>query len=60
MLEIIIEGTVHKYIIDIFMDQLYKILQIIRSDEIINKIKKLDTTKYNTSTKFIIYNIIDL
>jgi len=58
--EIIIDGTVHKYIIDIFMDQLYKILQIVRSDEIINKIKNLDTTKYNTSTKFIIYNIIDL
>ena len=60
MFEIIIEETVHKYIIDIFMDQLFKILQIVRSDEIINKIKKLDVTKYNTSTKFIIYNIIDL
>jgi len=58
--EIIIDGKVHKYIIDIFMVQLYKILQIVRSDEIINKIKNLDTTKYNTSTKFIIYNIIDL
>jgi len=57
---IIKEGTVHKYIIDIFMEQIYKFLKIEKSIEIINKIKSLDITNYNTTTKFIIYNILDL
>jgi len=60
MYKIIKEGVVHKYIIDIFMEQIYKFLQIEKSEEIINKIKSLDNAKYSTTTKFIIYNIVDL
>jgi len=57
---IINEGTVHKYIIDIFMEQIYKFLKIEKSIDVVNKIKSLDIKNYNTTTKFIIYNIVDL
>jgi len=57
---IINEGTVHKYIIDIFMEQIYKFLKIEKSIDVVNKIKSLDIKNYNTTTKFIIYNIVEL
>jgi hypothetical protein len=60
MYKIINERTVHKYIIDIFMEQIYKFLKIEKSIDVINKIKSLDTTNYNSTTKFIIYYIVDL
>jgi len=57
---IINEETVHKYIIDIFMEQIYKFLKIEKSIDVVNKIKSLDIKNYNTTTKFIIYNIVEL
>jgi hypothetical protein len=60
MIEIINERSVHKYIIDIFMEQLFKILSITKTKNIIDKIKMLDIKKLDNSTKFYIYNILDL
>jgi hypothetical protein len=56
----IINEDVHKYILDILLEQIYKILCIKKYPEIINKIKNVDFKKFDNSTKFIIYNIIEL
>lgn len=60
MCEIINERSVHKYIIDIFMEQLYKILSVTKTEEIIDRVRLLDIKKLDNSTKFYIYNILDL
>jgi hypothetical protein len=60
MCEIINEKLVHKYIIDIFMEQLLKILSVTKTQDIIEKIKSLDLKKLDNSTKFYIYNILEL
>jgi hypothetical protein len=60
MCEIINERSVHKYIIDIFMEQLYKILSVTKTEKIIDKVRLLDIKKLDNSTKFYIYNILDL
>lgn len=60
MCEIINEKSVHKYIIDIFMEQLFKILSVTKTKEIIEQVKMLDIKKLDNSTKFYIYNILDL
>jgi len=59
-IDILKEKKVYKHILDIFLEQLFKILSITKTPEIIDKIKKLDITKFNNSTKFLIYNILDL
>ena len=54
----IINEDVHKYIIDILLEQIYKLLSIKKYPEIIDKIKNIDIKNFDSSTKFFIYNII--
>jgi hypothetical protein len=56
----IINENVHKYILDILLEQIYKILCIKKYPEIIDKIKNINLKKFDNSTKFLIYNIIEL
>ena len=56
----IINEDVHKYILDILLEQIYKILCIKKYPEIIDKIKNIDLKKFDNSTKYLIYNIIEL
>jgi len=59
MIECINNPNIHKYIIDIFMEQILKILNNHKDTSIINKIKLLDIKNFDSSTKFLIYNIIE-
>jgi hypothetical protein len=59
MVECINNPNIHKYIIDIFMEQILKILNNHKDASIINKIKSLDIKNFDSSTKFLIYNIIE-
>jgi hypothetical protein len=59
MVECISNQNIHKYIIDIFMEQILKILNNHKDASIINKIKSLDIKNFDSSTKFLIYNIIE-
>ena len=56
----IINEDVHKYILDILLEQIYKLLSIKKYQEIIDKIKNIDIKNFDSSTKFFIYNIIEL
>ena len=51
--------NIHKYIIDIFMEQISKILNNYKDNSIVEKIKRLDIKNFDSSTKFLIYNIIE-
>ena len=51
--------NIHKYIIDIFMEQILKILNNYKDNSIVEKIKQLDIKIFDSSTKFLIYNIIE-
>jgi len=51
--------NIHKYIIDIFMEQIFKILKNYKEKSIVEKIKLLDIKEFDSSTKFLIYNIIE-
>ena len=57
---ILIDSNVHKYILDILLEQIYKLLSIKNYPDIINRIKNIDIKNYDSSTKFFIYNIIEL
>jgi hypothetical protein len=59
MVECISNQNIHKYIIDIFMEQILKILNNHKDASIINKIKSLVIKNFDSSTKFLIYNIIE-
>lgn len=51
---------IHKYIIDIFFEQILKILKSSHTDKsIVEKIKSLDIKSFDSSTKFLIYAIIE-
>jgi hypothetical protein len=50
---------IHKYIIDIFMEQILKILNLYPYPSIVEKIKSLDIKSFDSSTKFLIYTIIE-
>jgi hypothetical protein len=54
---------IHKYIIDIFLEQILKVLKSTQTDAyktpIVDKIKSLDIKSLDSSTKFLIYNIIE-
>jgi len=56
----IINENVHKYILDILLEQIYKLLSIKKYPEIIDKIKNINIKNFDSSTKFFIYNIIEL
>jgi len=51
--------NIHKYIIDIFMEQILKILNNYKNNSIVEKIKQLNIKNFDNSTKFLIYNIIE-
>jgi len=51
--------NIHKYIIDIFMEQILKILNNYKDNSIVDKIKLLDIKNFDSSTRFLIYNIIE-
>tara|TARA_B110000483_G_scaffold192128_1_gene228359 strand:+ start:40 stop:885 length:846 start_codon:yes stop_codon:yes gene_type:complete len=57
---IIKENKVYKHILDIYLEQILKILSVTKTPDIINKIRDLDNSNFNSSTKFIIYSILDL
>ena len=59
MIECISNPKIHKYIIDIFMEQILKILNKYNDPKIIDKIKLLDIKSFESSTKFLIYNILE-
>ena len=59
MIECISNPNIHKYIIDIFMEQILKILNNYNDINIVNKIKLLEIKNFESSTKFLIYNIIE-
>ena len=59
MMNCINNPNIHKYIIDIFMEQILKILKNYSDTSIIDKIKLLDIKTFESSTKFLIYNIIE-
>lgn len=59
MIECINNPKIHKYIIDIFMEQILKILNKYNDPKIIDKIKLLDIKNFESSTKFLIYNILE-
>jgi hypothetical protein len=57
---------IHKYIIDIFIEQILKILKNLNNypdktivKTMVEKIKLLDVKSFDSSTRFLIYNIID-
>jgi hypothetical protein len=52
-------SNIHKYIIDIFMEQILKILNNYKDNSIVEKIKQLNIKNFDNSTKFLIYNIIE-
>lgn len=51
--------NIHKYIIDIFMEQILKILNHYPYPSIVEKIRSLDIKTFDSSTKFLIYTIIE-
>ena len=50
----------HKHIIDFSLEQMLIILKTYKNVKIINDIKTFDTTNLESSTKFIILDIVDL
>ena len=57
---IINNDNIYKYISDILLEQLYKILSVAKYNSIIDKIKTINIKNLDNSTKFFIYNIIEL
>jgi hypothetical protein len=60
VVSIVYNTEIYKYIIDILLEQLYKILAIAKYNNIIDKIKNINIKNLDNSTKFFIYNIIEL
>ena len=60
VINIINNDNIYKYISDILLEQLYKILSFAKYNSIIDKIKTINIKNLDNSTKFFIYNIIEL
>lgn len=60
IVSIVYNTDIYKYILDILLEQLYKILAIAKYNSIIDKIKNINIKNLDNSTKFFIYNIIEL
>jgi hypothetical protein len=60
VINIINNDNIYKYISDILLEQLYKILSVVKYNSIIDKIKTINIKNLDNSTKFFIYNIIEL
>jgi hypothetical protein len=52
-------ALVYKYVIDIYLEQLYKILKVFRNADMIRKISSLDINSFESSSKFLIMNILE-
>jgi hypothetical protein len=52
-------GIVYKYVIDIYLEQLCKILKVYKNPDIVKKIELLDVNSLENSSKFIIMNILE-
>lgn len=50
---------VYKYIIDIFLEQMNKILKHIHNYKFVQKIRQLDIKNFDNSSKFLIYSILE-
>lgn len=50
---------VYKHVLNLFLEQIIQILAYLENKSIIDKIKKLDEKQFESSTRFLIYNIID-
>ena len=51
--------SIHKYIIDIFIEQILKILNNYSYKPLVEKMRLLDVKSFDSSTRFLIYNIIE-
>lgn len=51
--------SIHKYIIDIFIEQILKILNNYTYKPLVEKMRLLDVKSFDSSTRFLIYNIIE-
>lgn len=51
--------NIHKYIIDIFLEQLGKILKVAPNAEIIDRFRQLNINDFESSSKFLIYDILE-
>ena len=52
-------GAIYKYIIDIYLEQIYKILKVHKNSDILRKIGELDINTFESSSKFLIMNILE-
>lgn len=50
---------VYKHVIDIFLEQIYKITKHYNCPNIVKKVKDLDIKLFDNSSRFLIYNIIE-
>ena len=53
------EYTVYKYIIDIFLEEIYRILKYHKNEDIINRFRVMDIGNFESSSKFLVYSIIE-
>jgi len=51
--------NIHKYIVDIFLEQIYRILKYVNNDKIVEKIGILNVNDFENSSRFLIYNILE-
>lgn len=49
----------YKHVLDILLEQIDKILKYHTNIDIINRVKELDINMFESSTKFLIYNIVE-
>lgn len=59
MIRYINSGTIYKYIVDIYLEQIYKILKVCKNPDILRKIGELDINTFESSSKFLIMNILE-
>jgi hypothetical protein len=52
-------GAIYKYIVDIYLEQIYKILKVYKNPDILKKIGELDINTFESSSKFLIMNILE-
>lgn len=50
---------VYRYIIDVFLEQMQRLLKHVANTEIINKIRQLNIQDFESSSKFLIYDILE-
>lgn len=53
------DANTYKHVLDILLEQIDKILKYHNNNNLIERVGKLDIHKFESSTKFLIYNIIE-